>query len=66
MNRQQVTRHRALLRLKVLFYKSRAAFWGKQIDYNLLRIIVLKMNKLLNMIGSDSVTGDRINIKKAG
>ncbi|HPE74694.1 MAG TPA: hypothetical protein PLC80_01320 [Draconibacterium sp.] len=65
MNHQKVINHRAKLRLKRLFYQSRAAMCETPVNYNLIDDIQQKMNRLLKMWKSDSVAGTAKKHKKA-
>lgn len=53
MNRQNNINHRANLRLKRLFYLSRAAIWKNPVSYDLIDVIQQKMNRLIKTWKSD-------------
>ena len=64
MNRQNTVNRRAKIRLKRLFYLSRAAIWKNPVSYDLIEGIHQKMNRLIKTWKSDRLTEINNKIKK--
>lgn len=64
MNRNQVNRYRALLRIKYWVYMSRVVFWQSPVNYDLIVAISLKINRLMKVIDSEKVAvNDKTPVK---